>query len=158
LSSLSVSGSARSPGGNGSAAAWAGYAALAEHGTVTLAFCWAHARLRFYEIQAAGPAPIATEALARIGQLHAIEAGIRGRPAEERRQMRQEQARPILEVLKPWLERQLGAVSRKAAIAEAIRYVLTRWDGLVRFVEDGRIELDSNVVERTMRPIAVARS
>jgi hypothetical protein len=71
--------------------------------------------------------------------------------------MRQEQARPILEALKPWLERQLGAVSRKAAIAEAIRYVLTRWDGLVRFVEDGRIELDSNVVERTMRPIALGR-
>jgi transposase len=136
---------------------YAGYAGLAEQGPVTLAFCWAHARRRFYEIQAAGPAPIATEALARIGQLYAIEAGIRGRPAEERRQMRQEQARPILEALKPWLERQLGAVSRKAAIAEAIRYVLTRWDGLVRFVEDGRIELDSNVVERTMRPIALGR-
>jgi transposase len=136
---------------------YAGYAGLAEQGPVTLAFCWAHARRRFYEIQAAGPAPIATEALARIGQLYAIEAGIRGRPAEERRRMRQEQARPILEALKPWLERQLGAVSRKAAIAEAIRYVLTRWDGLVRFVEDGRIELDSNVVERTMRPIALGR-
>ena len=64
---------------------YAGYRALAERGHVRLAFCWAHVRRRFYEIAAAGAAPIATEALARIAELYALEAEMRGRPADERR-------------------------------------------------------------------------
>jgi hypothetical protein len=102
-------------------------------------------------------APIASEALARIAAIYAIEAEVRGQEAEARRSVRQQRTKPIVGELKNWLESQLAAVSRKSTIAEAIRYGLSRWDGLVRFLEDGRIEVDSNVVERTIRPIALNR-
>ena len=136
---------------------YSGYGALAETGAVRLAFCWAHWRRRFYEITQAGNAPIASEALARIAAIYAIEAEIRGDQAEVRRQVRQERTKPLIEELKTWLQAQLAAVSRKSTIAEAIRYGLGRWDGLLRFVDDGRIEIDSNVVERAIRPIALNR-
>ena len=116
-----------------------------------------HARRLFYEIHAGSPAPIAAEALARIAKLYKIEAEIRGRSAEERRHARRARAGPLLAAFKPWLEAKLATVSRKSATAEAIRYVLTRWDGLTRYLEDGRIEIDSNIVERTMRGVALGR-
>ena len=136
---------------------YGGYRALAEKRSVTLAFCWAHIRRRFYELAAAGPAPIAAEALARIGELYRIEAEIRGRPADERRAARQERSCPILAELGPWLREKLGLISQKTKLAEAIRYTLSRWEGLTRFLDDGRIEIDSNVVERSIRPIALNR-
>jgi len=136
---------------------YAGYGALAATGTVQLAFCWAHWRRKFYEIAQAGNAPIASEALARIAAIYAIEAEIRGQGAEARRSVRQGRTKPLVEELKTWLESQLAAVSRKSTIAEAMRYGLSRWDSLVRFLDDGRIEVDSNVVERTVRPIALNR-
>ncbi len=71
--------------------------------------------------------------------------------------MRQLRTKPIIDALRPWLEAKLAAVSGKSTIAEAIRYALSRWDGLVRFLDDGRIEIDSNVVERAIRPIALGR-
>jgi hypothetical protein len=110
-----------------------------------------------YEIAAGGSAPIAAEALARIADLYAIEAEIRGRSADERRAVRQEKTRPLVDALKPWLEAQLSIVSQKSTIAEAIRYALTRWSGLTRFLDDGRVEIDSNAVERTIRPLALNR-
>jgi transposase len=136
---------------------YAGYRALAEAGQVQLAFCWSHVRRPFYEIAAGGSAPIAAEALARIAELYAIEAEIRGRSADERRAVRQEKTRPLVDSLKPWLEAQLSIVSQKSTIAEAIRYALTRWSGLTRFLDDGRVEIDSNAVERTIRPLALNR-
>ena len=136
---------------------YAGYRALAESGQVRLAFCWAHVRRRFYEIAVAGVAPIATEALARIAELYAIEAEIRGRSTDERCTIRGERARPIIDDLRAWLETKLAVVSQKSTIAEAIRYALSRWEGLCRFLEDGRVEIDSNVVERAIRPLALNR-
>lgn len=136
---------------------YAGYRTLAEKGKVALAFCWSHVRRRFYEINAASPAPVAAEALARIGALYKIETEIRGQPADERRRVRQARALPIVAALRPWLTAELEHVSRKSAMANAIRYVLTRWEGLARFLDDGRIELDSNIVERAIRPIALGR-
>ena len=126
-------------------------------GPATLALCWSHFRRRFYDIAKAGNAPIASEALDRIGTLYAIEADIRGRSAAERREERQARSRPIVDALKPWLEAQLTRVSGRAPIAEAMRYGLSRWEGLGRFLDDGRIEIDTNVVERTIRPIALNR-
>jgi hypothetical protein len=114
-------------------------------------------RRPFYEIAAGGAAPIAGEALARIAALYAIEAAIRGRSADDRRAVRQEKTRPLVDSLKRWLEAQLSAVSQKSTIAEAIRYALTRWSGLARFLDDGRVEIDSNVVERAIRPLALNR-
>jgi hypothetical protein len=136
---------------------YAGYRALAESGQVKLAFCWSHVRRPFYEIAAGGDAPIATETLARIANLYAIEAEIRGRSAEERRVVRQDRARPIVEALKTWMEVKLAAVSQKGKVAAAFRYALSRWEGLSRFLDDGHIEIDSNVVERAIRPLALNR-
>jgi transposase len=136
---------------------YGGYRALAERGDVQLAFCWAHVRRRFYELAIAGPAPIASEALKRIAELYTVEADIRGRSADERRALRQEKSRPMLDELEPWLRTKLGLISQKTKLAEAIRYALTRWEGLTRFLDDGRIEIDSNVVERSIRPIALNR-
>jgi len=133
------------------------YKALAEVSLVVLAFCWAHVRRKFFEIQAASPAPIAAEALARIGALYAIERDIRGMSAPARRAARQARAKPILDAMKPWLEAKLAAVSGKSKIAEAIRYALSRWAGLTRYLDDGRIEIDNNVVERGMRTVALGR-
>jgi len=140
---------------------YAAYKQVARRGragnAVTLAFCWAHWRRRFYEIAKAGSAPIAEEALRRIAELYKIEAQIGGRSAAERQAVRQAESRPLVAALKAWLQAQLVRASAKSAIAVAIRYGLNHWEGLERFLEDGRIEIDTNVVERSMRPIALNR-
>jgi transposase len=105
----------------------------------------------------AGPAPIASEALERIAALYAIEKTIRGRSADQRRAVRQERSKPLVLALKAWLELQLTRVSGNATIAEHIRYALNHWDGLTRFLDDGRIELDTNIVERSIRPLVLNR-
>ena len=136
---------------------YSGYKVLAERGDVHLAQCWSHVRRRFYELAQAGPAPIASEALQRIAELYRVEAGIRGHDADERRAARQEKTRPILEALEPWLRSSLSIISQKTKLAEAIRYALSHWKGLSLFLDDGRIEIDSNVVERSIRPLALTR-
>ncbi|ALN74151.1 IS66 family transposase [Aureimonas sp. AU20] len=136
---------------------YAGYRALADKGEVKLAFCWAHVRRKFYELAAAGPAPIASEALERIAALYRIETEIRGRSAEVRRLVRQDLTRPLLDALEALLREKLTLISQKTKLAEAIRYALSRWEGLSRFLDDGRVELDNNVVERSIRPLALTR-
>jgi transposase len=136
---------------------YGGYKVLAERGEVRLAFCWSHVRRRFYELAQAGPAPIASEALARIAALYKIESEIRGRSAEERRTVRQARSRILLEAFEPWLREKLAIVSQKSKLADAIRYALSRWAGLGLFLDDGRVEIDSNVVERSIRPLALTR-
>ena len=126
-------------------------------GLVTLAFCWSHLRRKFYELYVGGNQPIATEALARIKLLYDIEAEIRGLPPLLRRAMRQEKARPIVEALKPWLEASLVKVPKGGKLGEALGYGLNQWDGLVRYLDDGCIEIDSNTVERSIRPLALTR-
>ena len=104
--------------------AMAAIACSAERGDVQLAFCWAHVRRRFFELAAAGPAPIASEALERIARLYAVEGEIRGRSADERRDLRQEKSRPVIDDLEAWLRTKLGLISQKIKLAEAIRYAL----------------------------------
>ena len=138
---------------------YAGFKALAgEHkepkeGAVQFAFCWAHVRRKFFDFHHATGSPIAAEALRRIAELYHIEACIRGRPLDQRAQIRQAESRPLVEAMKTWLEGELAHVSAKSALAEAIRYALRHWNGLSLFLEDGRVEIDSNTVERTIRPI-----
>ena len=124
---------------------------------VILAHCWTHCRRRFFEIAARGPAPIAREALQRIAALYEIEAEIRGLSADERRAARQLRTKPLLDAIRLWLEQRQAELPRKSPLAEAIGYPLNQWEGLTRFVDDGRIEIDSNAVERSMRPIALNR-
>jgi hypothetical protein len=92
-----------------------------------------------------------------LGELYAVEAEIRGRPAEERRAARQERSKPLLDALHAWLTAQLGRVSGKSGLAEVIRYALRHWQGLVVFLDDGRLDLDNNTLERAIRPIALGR-
>ena len=124
---------------------------------MTLAFCWAHLRRRFYDRAVAEASPIANEALQRIAALYRIEADIRGCEPDKRRAVRQERSRPIVAELEPWLREKLALISRKSKLAEAIRYGLSHWDGLTRFLDDGRIEIDSNTVERSISPLALTR-
>lgn len=135
---------------------YGGYAALARRRQqISLAFCWAHVRRKFYEI--ADTSPVATEVLRRIASLYAIEDEIRGTSADQRRQVRDERSRVIVQDLRQYLDARNRQVSAKSKIGEAIRYALTRWDGLSRFLDDGRIDLDSNTVERSIRPLALNR-
>jgi len=133
------------------------YKVLAARGEVQLAFCWSHVRRPFYELAQSGPAPIAAGALVRIADLYRIEGDIRGRSAEERHAARQERSRPLVEALQPWLREKLSLISQKTKLAEAIRYALSRWAGLCLFLDDGRVEIDNNAVERAIRPIALNR-
>ena len=135
---------------------YGGYAALARRRQqVVLAFCWAHVRRRFFEL--APTSPIAAEVLRRIALLYAVEDDVRGLAPEQRRATRAERSRVIVDDLRVHLEARLRQISSKSKLAEAIRYALTRWDGLSRFLDDGRIDLDSNAVKRSIRPLALNR-
>ena len=139
-------------------AAYKKLAAPTRHGgPVTLAYCWSHLRRQFYEVYVGGNAPIATEALARIKPLYDLEAEIRGSPPELRRAARRQRSKPVIEALKPWFEDNLARMSKGSKLAEAIAYGLNHWDGLCRFLDDGRIEIDSNTVERSIRGLALTR-
>lgn len=114
-------------------------------------------RRNFYELAEVGPAPIASEALKHIAAFYAIEKEIRGRSAEERRRVRQQKSRPLADAFEAWLRAKLALISQKIKLADAIRYALSRWQGLTRFIDDGRVELDNNTVERSIRGIKFSR-
>ena len=101
--------------------------------------------------------PVAAEALRRIAELYAIEATIRSQTAETRQSMRHIKSRPLVAAMKTWLEAELDRVPPRGGIADAMRYALARWSALAKFLDDGRIELDNNTVERAIRPIALGR-
>ena len=145
---------------------YAGFKRLAgdrADGSVRLAFCWAHMRRGFYEFHASTQSPLAAEVLARIRDLYAIESQIRGHPAEHRRHVRQERSRPVVEALHAWLQAHQGRVSATSDLAVAIRYALRHWSGLTvnplcgLTLDDGRVEMDTKVVERAIRPVALNR-
>ena len=115
----------------------------------------AHVRRKFYEL--ANNSPVAVEVLQRIAALYKIEDEVRGAPAEQRQQIRHERSGVLVDDLRIFLEAKNRQVSAKAKLGEAIRYALTRWDGLSRFLDDGRVDLDSNAVERSIRPLALNR-
>lgn len=124
---------------------------------ITLAFCWSHVRREFIELAKSKTAPIAAETLQRIAALYAIEVEVRGQPPDIRSAARQEKSRPLVEALFAWLSAQLARLPGGSPTAQAIRYALNHREGLVRFLDDGRIELDNNTVERAIRPICLSR-
>ena len=97
------------------------------------------------------------EALQRIAKLYAIEAGIRGKPPDERLAVRQARAGPLLIEFKAWLQAQLAQLSKKAELAKAIHYALGRWAALTRYVDNGTLEIDNNIAENTIRPVALGK-
>jgi transposase len=136
---------------------YAGFNKLYDTGRIVEAGCWAHARRKFHDLYQAHRSPVAKEALERIGQLYGIEQEIRGRSPAERREARQARSRPLLEVMHVWLKATLGKLSQKSDVAVSIRYALERWTALLRFCEDGRIEMDNNAAERALRAVALGR-
>lgn len=136
---------------------YAGFNRLYEQGSIVEASCWAHVRRKFYDLYEAHASPIAKEALDRIAALYQIEKEIRGRPPDERREIRRQRAKPLLDALEIWLKQCLGKLSRKSNIAVAIHYALGRWKQLLRYVNDGQLEIDNNAAERSLRAVAIGR-
>ena len=136
---------------------FAGFNRLYETGTIIEAACWAHVRRKFHDLYQAHRSPIAEQALRRIGELYGIEKEIRGRPPDERGEIRQARARPLLESLKNWLEESLSKLSRKSDTTKAVHYALGRWPALMRYCGSGHLEIDNNAAERALRAVALGR-
>ncbi|TWC81423.1 transposase [Rhizobium sp. SJZ105] len=124
---------------------------------IQLAYCWAHARRKLVEITRNGSAPIAEDGVKRIGELYRIEAELRGLNPEARLAGRQERSAPRVADMQAWLVHHRARVASKSPLGEALAYIIKYWDGLKLFLSDGRVEIDSNSVERTIRPIALNR-
>ncbi len=138
---------------------------------LTSSYCWAHARREFFEladIEAAARkkakgktdvaiSPLACEAVRRIYELFMIEREINGLPADGRRAVRQERSAPLLVSLETWMREKYPMLSRHDDAAKAMKYMLKRWDGFARFIDDGRICLTNNAAERAIRPLALGR-
>jgi hypothetical protein len=137
--------------------AYAGFHPLYGGGDIYEVACWAHTRRKFHDIHAIHASPITTEAIARIGALYGIEEDVRGKPAELRCSVRQARARPLLDDLRSWLEKSLRSLSTKSETAGAIRYALSHWRALTRYVDDGLLEIDNSAAERGLRAVALGR-
>jgi transposase len=137
--------------------AYAGFGHLYDRGNIHEAACMAHARRKYHDIHEVHPSPITTEALDRIGALYGIEREIRGQTAEQRREFRQARAKPLLDQFHRWLEQKLATLSAKSDTAMAIRYSLSRWRALTRYLDDGLIEIDNSSAERALRAVALGR-
>jgi transposase len=124
---------------------------------IRLAYCWAHARRKLVEITRNGPAPIAEDGVKRIGELYRIETELRGLHPAARLAGRQERSTPLVAELEAWLMHHRARVAAKSPLGEALKYIAKYWEGLLLFLTDGRIEIDNNSVERTIRPIALNR-
>ena len=139
--------------------AFAGFHALYEdaHRGISEAGCMAHIRRKFYDLDQAHASPVAAEALRRIGELYAIESEVRGRMPDERKQVRQARARPLLDSMREWFESVRAKLSNKSAVAAAISYALGRWPAMLRYCDDGLLEIDNNTAERALRAVVLGR-
>lgn len=137
---------------------YAGFEQLADKEGNTLAACWSHSRRKFYDVAEATASPVATEALRRIGELYAIEARIRGQSPNYRLAERRTFSKPIVNALNVWLDARPRLVSGRSTLAEAIRYALSRWHGLTRFLNDGRVEIPIRSSARSARSRWAART
>ena len=135
---------------------YAGYKALFANGVTELG-CLAHARRKFFDLNAGEANPIAQEALARIAALYAIEAQGRDLASEARTVLRQQESVPLLESMHAWLLKTRVTVANGGGTAKAIDYSLKRWAALSRYAQDGCWPIDNNPVENTIRPIAIGK-
>ncbi len=135
---------------------YAGFGGLYEGGVTEVA-CWAHVRRKFFEEWESRRAPLAREALDRIGALYAAEEGLAGQPAAARQEARLARAAPILESFFGFLETSLPRIPGRSDLAKAMRYALSRREALSVVLRDGRADLDNNPIERALRPLAVGR-
>ncbi len=122
-----------------------------------LALCWAHGRRKLIKAKPQKGSPIVDEALLRIAALYKIEDAIRGSDPDHRRAVRQELSRPLVDQFFAWLKAQAARVSRKSDLGEAMAYMLKRQNGFCLFLDDGRVDIDSNLVENAIRSPAMNR-
>lgn len=137
--------------------AYSGFGGIYAGNRVSEVACWAHYRRELFERHKQQPTALTTDLLDRIGQLYAIEAEIRGQPADVRRSTRQARSLPLVMALRVALDDALRKLAPKSPTTKAIRYGTKRWDAFTRFLDDGRLEIDNNIAERAIRPIAVGR-
>jgi transposase len=124
---------------------------------VRLAYCWSHARRKVHDVFDSDRSGVAAEGLRRIAEFYAIEDGVRGASAERRLAERRSRTAPLIEEFGVWLTEQRVRVSAKSRLGEALAYIARHWDGLMVFLEDGRVEMDTNCVENLIRPVALNR-
>lgn len=136
---------------------YAGYNEVLRRDGVIEAGCMAHARRKYVEVWETTRSPAAQTAIAEIARLYAIESEVKDLTVEERQRQRQARAGPILDALRQWLEATYAKIAHNSALGKAIQYSLNRWKALVRYVEDGRINIDNNPVENVIRGIALGR-
>ena len=122
-----------------------------------LACCWAHLRRRFYELHVAGSSSVATATVERMKDLWAVEDEVRGLTPDDRAAARRQSSAQIVAELFALWEKQLALISGKSKLAEHIRYALERRANFELFLVDGRVEIDSNIVERAIRPQTITR-
>ena len=122
-----------------------------------LAFCWAHGRRKLIKAKPQKGSPIVDEALLRIAALYKVEDAIRRSAPDHRRAARQDLSRPLVDAFFAWLKAQAARVSRKSDLGEAMAYMLKRQNGFCLFLDDGRIDIDSNLVENAIRSPAMNR-
>ncbi|WP_455865652.1 IS66 family transposase [Pantoea agglomerans] len=137
--------------------AYGGYNALYEDGRITEAACMAHARRKIHDVHVRIPTSITTEALRRIGELYAIEAEIRGSPAETRLEVRRARTIPLMQSLYDWTQQQMTLLSRHSDTAKAFAYLLNQWDALNLYCRNGWAEIDNNTAENALRGVALGR-
>lgn len=128
-----------------------------EAGVIKEAACWAHARRKIHDVHVRTPSETTEEALRRIGELYAIEAQVRGWPAEQRRLERQRKATPLLTGLESWLRERVKTLSRHSELAKAFAYALNQWLALTYYVQDGWAEVDNNLAENALRTVSLGR-
>ena len=138
--------------------AYAGYDELVRQsrGTVIAVGCWAHVRRKFVDAQKTS-AREAHEAVARIGQLYAIEHAAKDLDPAARAALRQREAQPLLDSFAAWLEAERVKAVPRTPLAEAIGYAINQWDTLVVYLRDGRLAIDNNTAERAVKPFAIGR-
>ena len=136
---------------------YAGYETLYRNQAIAEVACMAHVRRKFFDIHKATNAPIAEEALLKIAALYRIEKAIRGRPPDERRRARLNEAKPLFEELQDWLNRTLLALPARGELAKAMRYAIARMKRLAVYLDDGRLEIDNNAAERSVRGISLGK-
>ena len=139
---------------------YSGYDRVGEWPGVNHVGCWAHARRGFVAVQkAAAKSPVADDAVEFIGKLYEIEAKARQQKIDAiaLRELRQKEARPVLDALHKWLKEKSPEVPPKSLLGEAIAYTLDRWPKLIRYLDDGRIPIDNNLVENAIRPFVIGR-
>ncbi|EKQ7137942.1 IS66 family transposase, partial [Escherichia coli] len=136
---------------------YAEHTPLYRNGGITEAACWAHARRKIHDVHVRIPSALTEEALEQIGQLYAIEADIRGMPAEQRLAERQRKTKPLLKSLESWLREKMKTLSRHSELAKAFAYALNQWPALTYYANDGWVEIDNNIAENALRAVSLGR-